>query len=99
MMKPLAVALSGVGEGLEGSGGGNLTNIQCQAIRSCHNESSLSHEYVLIKMKTYIKYINHIHPPLTSPFTLPLSLVLSPYKTCFAFLSFIIKLSVFYTRK
>jgi hypothetical protein len=34
-----------------GDEGGNLTNVQCQAIQNCHNESSLYNEYLLIKMK------------------------------------------------
>jgi hypothetical protein len=31
-------------------GGGNLTNVQYEAVWSCHNESPLISEYVLIKM-------------------------------------------------
>jgi hypothetical protein len=48
MMKALAIALSGVGEG----GGSDLTNVQYKPIWNCHNESTLYNEYVLIKMKT-----------------------------------------------
>jgi hypothetical protein len=50
-MKPLAIALSGVGRELrEGKCGGNLTNVQCKAIQNCHNESPLYNEYILLKM-------------------------------------------------
>jgi hypothetical protein len=51
-MKPLAVALSGVGRGPRGAGSGdNLTNIQYKAVQNCHNESPPYNEYMLIKMK------------------------------------------------
>jgi hypothetical protein len=51
-MKPLAIALSGIGKGLrQGDGRGDLTNIQCKAIWNCHNESPLYNEYILIKIK------------------------------------------------
>jgi hypothetical protein len=40
MMKPLAIALSGLGRGSRGEdSGGYLTNVQCKAIWNCHNES------------------------------------------------------------
>jgi hypothetical protein len=38
-MKPLAIALSGAGRGLQGGDGkGDLTNVHCKAIRNCQNE-------------------------------------------------------------
>jgi hypothetical protein len=48
-MKPLAIALSG-GGGVKGrDGGGELTDVQCEPIRNCHNESPLYNEYILIQ--------------------------------------------------
>jgi hypothetical protein len=39
MIKPLAIALSGVVMGLqEGDDEVNLNNVQCKAIQNCHNE-------------------------------------------------------------
>jgi hypothetical protein len=47
-MKPFAVALSGVGKGMRGrDGGGDLSNVQYKP--TCHNESLLYKEYILIK--------------------------------------------------
>jgi hypothetical protein len=50
-MKPLAIASSGVGKGLQGEDdGSNLTNIECKAIPNCHNEYPLYSKYILIKI-------------------------------------------------
>jgi hypothetical protein len=39
-MKPLAIAVSGVGRrSREGDGGGGLNDVQCKPISDCHNES------------------------------------------------------------
>jgi hypothetical protein len=46
----------GWGVGSE-DGGGDLTNVQCNAIQNCHNESSL---YILIKMGKIIKELNEM---------------------------------------
>jgi hypothetical protein len=49
-MKPLVIALTGVGRALEkGDGGVDLANVQCKAIWNCHNESPYN-EYMLIEM-------------------------------------------------
>jgi hypothetical protein len=55
MMKPLAIALSVVGKGLQGGTlGSNVTSIQHEANLNCHDESSLYNKYTLIKNgKTY----------------------------------------------
>jgi hypothetical protein len=53
-VKPLAIALCGVGRGgprEERDCGGDLTNIQCEPIWNCHNESSLHNKYILIIKK------------------------------------------------
>jgi hypothetical protein len=50
-LKPLAIALSGAGKGLQGKWWVNLTNVQCKAIQNWHSESPLYNEYMLIKMK------------------------------------------------
>jgi hypothetical protein len=44
MIKPLVIVLNW-GE----DGGGNLTNVQYDAIWNCHNEFPLYNEYILIK--------------------------------------------------
>jgi hypothetical protein len=42
MIKPLAIALSGMGRGWQGeNAGSDLINVQCKAIRNCHNKSAL----------------------------------------------------------
>jgi hypothetical protein len=52
-MKPLAIALSGIGRGFwEGEMVGNLTNVQCKVIWNCHHVSSLYNKYIQIKMET-----------------------------------------------
>jgi hypothetical protein len=51
-MKPFAIVLSGIRRELGGEMvRGDLTNVQCKAIRNCHNESPLYNKYMLIKMK------------------------------------------------
>jgi hypothetical protein len=56
-MKPLAIALSGVGRGLRGRFyGGELTNVQYNTW-NCHNESLLYNKYILMK-KNFKKKIN-----------------------------------------
>jgi hypothetical protein len=54
MTKPLANAVSEVGEGcgVRGRGWGDLTNVQCKLIWNCHKESSLCNKYILILKKT-----------------------------------------------
>jgi hypothetical protein len=37
--KPLAIALSGMGRGLWGDSGGDLTDVQCKAIGNWHKET------------------------------------------------------------
>jgi hypothetical protein len=50
-MKPLAIAWSGPGRGVERERfGGNLTNVQYKSIWNCHNESPLYNECIIIKI-------------------------------------------------
>jgi hypothetical protein len=51
-MKPIAIALSGVGRDLKGVGDvwGCPTNVQRKAIQICHNECPLNNECILIKI-------------------------------------------------
>jgi hypothetical protein len=49
-MRPLATSLREVGKVGWGEGEGDLTNVQCKAIRNCHIESPLYNEYILTKM-------------------------------------------------
>jgi hypothetical protein len=54
-MKFLIIALSGIRRELRGGvDGGDPTNIQCNNVCNCHNESLLYKKYVLIKMKKII---------------------------------------------
>jgi hypothetical protein len=49
-IKPLAIALSGVGRESKGRDGrDNLTNVQYKPIWNCHNESLPYIKYILIK--------------------------------------------------
>jgi hypothetical protein len=47
IMKPLGIALSGVRGDWGGDYGGNLINVQCEALQNCHNESLLYSKYIL----------------------------------------------------
>jgi hypothetical protein len=58
MIKPLAVALSGVG-GMGRDGGDNLANVQCKAVVNWHNESPLYNECMLKNNKEIIFIISH----------------------------------------
>jgi hypothetical protein len=52
-MKPPAIALNGAERRSRGrNGGGHLTNVQYKPIWSCHNESPLYKEYILILKNT-----------------------------------------------
>jgi hypothetical protein len=43
-------------EGLVGGDvGGNLSNLQCKPIQNYHSESPLYNEYMLIKVKKYVR--------------------------------------------
>jgi hypothetical protein len=55
--KPLAIALSGVGKELRGrDNGGDVNNVQYKSNQSCHYESPLYSEYILIKF-----YFKKVH--------------------------------------
>jgi hypothetical protein len=44
----------------QGNGGGDLTNVQCTAIRNCHDDSPLNNGYILLKMRKKKVPVPHI---------------------------------------
>jgi hypothetical protein len=58
-MKPLIIALNGMGREWQGrDGGGGLTNVHCKVIQSVHSHSLHYNEYMVIKMRNIKKILS-----------------------------------------